>query len=270
MFEHLYQTADLVQREFDRAAGAYRVLLAQANEARECSWDRLPVQLAPYNATFYQLEQAWTKIGRGCVSAMIDLVATALGGGTALELPEAQDLLSGFFDEEGLPADNFSCRAMLDALLALYAPDAGQLRLQQIADRFVSAFRLRADEVPATRGGAVVLDLSMYLDSISLKHSHRQEYSNHEDLSRAARALAEVLGELDADLAHQTASHAAHVATVGRMNQWKPVRDLYGPIGPVGIKAYKGKVEFLVPQALAQRLNVFLSQHATKLLRQSV
>lgn len=268
MFEHLYDTADLLQREFDRAAGAYRVLLAQANEAREFSFDRLPLQLAPFSATFYQLEQAWTKIGRGCVDVVIDLVARALGGGTALELPEAHDLLSGFFDADQLPVENFSCRAMVDALLALYGHDAEALRLQQIADRFVGAFRLRPDEVPATRSGAVVLDVSMWLDSISLKFNRRQEYSNRDDFTKAAFAMAEVLGELDADLMPQVVSQAAAVERVGRMNRWQPVRDLYGPVGPVAIKAYKGKVEFLVPQATAQRLNVFLSQHSTSLTRQ--
>ncbi|MBN8924190.1 MAG: hypothetical protein BGP10_04610 [Rhodanobacter sp. 68-29] len=255
------QTLQDLQANFTRAAAAYRELMAIAREAQSCPPDACPAHLRPFRYISHDPAPQFTRLARRTAQEVVEVVRGDLAGPNGLELDGHEEIVGRFFDEdlETLPAEGFCCVELGQAIYDAFAERAPAMALRQSADRVLRLFGLVAGEAPAVRAGCVVLSLRMYTD----RWAGRLTYSNDRELVEASQALADVVRTIDAEKGRQMQQAIQNLISVGHSNGWAPERMAYGPIGPVGVRSYQSKVEFLVPVALAAGINAFLSEHGS-------
>lgn len=265
MRDHTRTALQQLQATYDRVARGYRDLIAVSREAEGHPFDDCPPHLRPFQYGVFDLTNALTKIGRRTAAQAVELIRDELATGRELDLPGSDVIVSQFLGEpQGeTPSESFSCVELGQALYDAYAGQAEVMARQQAANRVVEHFGLSAGEEPRTRGGFVVLSIRMYTDTWGGRHT----YTNDRALFEACQSLTDVLACIEPAIVGSMQMGMRRLAEVGGMNCWAPERHAYGPIGPVELRAYQSKVEFLVPAALAVRINGFLTEHASRFAR---
>lgn len=257
------RTLEDLQSNFARVAASYRSLIAIAREARSFPFDACPVRLRPFRHLAYDPAPTFASLARRTAGEVVDVVGRALAGDHALVLDGHEAVVAGFFEEgdSALPIEAFCCVRLGQALHDAYADRAPAMVLRQTADRVAELFGLFVGIEPAVRRGCVVLTVRMHAD----RWGGRLSYSNDRDLVEACQSLADAVFAINPATGTQMQQDVQQLVRIGRDRQWAPERMAYGPLGPVALRAYQNKVEFLVPVNLAPGINAFLTEHAARL-----
>lgn len=248
-----------LQATYARAAASYRQLIAIAQEADAYDHETCPVALRPFRLYSNDPSTAFRGLARRTAEQVVRVIRVELAGAQPLELTGHQDIVGRYLDESlSMPSEDFSCVELGDALYTAFADRAMTMVLSQAAERLVGHFNLSAGDEPVQRRGCIVLALRMYCDS----WGGRLTYSNDLTLVEACRSLQDVVQTFDRAIARRIGDDVGAMVAAGNVKRWVPERNGYGPIGPIVLRAYQQKVEFLIPIELATQINAFLSQHA--------
>ncbi|UJJ60644.1 hypothetical protein [Rhodanobacter denitrificans] len=251
-----------LQGNYSRVAASYRQLIAVAQEADAYEYRSCPASLRPFQHFPHDPSTALARMARRTAAQVVEVIRSELAGAQHLELTGHEDIVSQSIDEsQGVPSEDFSCVELGEALYAAFADRAANMTMCQAAERVVGHFGLSAGDEPAQRRGSIVLTLPMYCDS----WGGRLTYSNDRTLVDACRSLQDVVQTIDSGVANRIADGIRSLVAAGNLNRWAPERHAYGPIGPIELRAYQRKVEFLIPLDLASQINAFLSEHAPSL-----
>lgn len=259
----LYPLIAQMQLTYDSVAVPLALAIKAAGVIDQHPWDARPLHIAPLIAVGgFNLESQLRKLRAAYVKQALALVSESLGRhGAPLELIDSEDIVGAFIGSGDASAPALVLKGLVDALMARYAPSAASMARSQAADACVALFALNEGAAPIVRSGCAVLSLDMYLRFASA--GTPKSYSNGETLVAAALAIAQVLSEIRPELASGLMRDAEGLAVAGRRNRWEPARNGYGPIGPVQLRAFHSKVEFVLPLSLAAQVNLYLSEHAT-------
>ncbi|KZC32608.1 MULTISPECIES: hypothetical protein [unclassified Rhodanobacter] len=248
-----------LQTTYARAAASYRQLIAISQEADTYDYESCPIFLRPFRHYSNDPSKAFRGLARRTADQVVSVIRVELAGAQPLELTGYQDILGRYLDDsQAMPSEEFSCIELGEALHEAFADRATTMVLSQAAERLVRHFDLSAGAEPVQRRGCIVLALRMHLDS----WGGRLTYSNDRTLVEACRSLQDVVQTIDSGIANRIADGIRVMVAAGNLNRWAPERHAYGPIGPIELRAYQQKVEFLIPLELAAQINAFLSEHA--------
>lgn len=160
------------------------------------------------------------------------------------------------------PKRGFTAARVMEAMLAAWEPSARSQEDAQLAQWLYNEFAGRRHSLdPRIVGGRTVLTQSAWVDDRFTGKDY--SYSSREQIRKAAYRLSVMLARLDSEMSETDANVAlTRCMRDFEREQWKPSREFRAHLGPIEIRTYQKKVEYYLPQAFAEALNLFVSSHA--------
>jgi len=155
----------------------------------------------------------------------------------------------------------FSCVDVVERVWAEFAHRARGISFSQAAQRFAKAFWLRRNQAGASVGNCVVLQCGASVDRFW--GAPRYGHTTRDSIRDRFTALAECLPLVDATVDKAALEEEIRVALdeLERCN-WVPAPDVRLQVGGIGVRLFQTSVKYHVPVALAEALNLFVSEHA--------